>query len=164
MNFREDQFVLIFANNKNAIDFIINSLYHKRTKHIKMRWHWIKEMMNRRKIILRYLLINEMIANGLIKSFSASVFEKFKRMLNLSHWLIKMIIILMKNHHNDQVKMLNWDVRLLLRDRSDESLGSRSKSISNRIKQQSRSLLSKWWFWNNQKEEKHFSEDVNSIY
>jgi hypothetical protein len=33
----DDQFVLIFANNKNAINLIINSLYHKRTKHIEMR-------------------------------------------------------------------------------------------------------------------------------
>ncbi len=24
--------------------------------------------------------------------------------------------------------------------------------------------LSEWWFWNNQKEERHFSEDVNSMY
>jgi hypothetical protein len=24
--------------------------------------------------------------------------------------------------------------------------------------------MSEWWFWNNQKEEEHFFEDVNSIY
>jgi hypothetical protein len=24
--------------------------------------------------------------------------------------------------------------------------------------------LSEWWFWNNQKEEEHFFEDVNSMY
>jgi hypothetical protein len=24
--------------------------------------------------------------------------------------------------------------------------------------------MSEWWFWNNQKEEKHFFEDVNLIY
>jgi hypothetical protein len=24
--------------------------------------------------------------------------------------------------------------------------------------------LSEWWFWNNQKEEGHFFEDVNSMY
>jgi hypothetical protein len=68
LKFRDDdQFVLIFANNKNAIDLIINPLYHKRTKHIEMHWHWIKEMMNRKKITLRYLLISEMIADGLNK-------------------------------------------------------------------------------------------------
>ncbi len=85
----DDQFVLIFADNKSAIDLIINSLYHKRTKRIEMRWHWIREMMNRKKIILRYLLINEMIADNLIKSSSVSAFSKFRIMLNLSSWLIE---------------------------------------------------------------------------
>jgi hypothetical protein len=86
---RDNQFVLILADNKSAIDLIINSLYHKRTKHIEMRWHWIRKMMNRKKIILRYLLINEMIADELIKSLSVSAFSKFRIMLNLSSWLIE---------------------------------------------------------------------------
>jgi hypothetical protein len=25
-------------------------------------------------------------------------------------------------------------------------------------------IMSEWWFWNNQKEEEHFFEDVNSMY
>ncbi len=25
-------------------------------------------------------------------------------------------------------------------------------------------MMSEWWFWNNQKEEEHFFEDVNSMY
>jgi hypothetical protein len=87
----DDQFVLIFADHKSAIDLIINSLYHKRTKHIEKRWHWIREMMNRKKIILRYLLINEMIADDLIKSLSVFAFSKFRIMLNLSSWLIERI-------------------------------------------------------------------------
>jgi hypothetical protein len=85
LKFRDaDQLVLIYADNKNAIDSIINSLYHKRTKHIEMRWHWIRKMIDRKKITLRYLLINEMIANDLIKSLSAFAFRKFRIMLNLS--------------------------------------------------------------------------------
>jgi hypothetical protein len=91
LNFRNDQFVLIFADNKNAIDLIINSLYHKKTKHIEMRWHWIRKMMNRKKITLSYLLINEMIADDLIKSLSVFAFSKFRIMLNLSEWLIKKV-------------------------------------------------------------------------
>jgi hypothetical protein len=89
LNFRDDQFVLIFADNKNAIDLIINSLYHKRTKHIEMRWHWIREMMNRKKITLRYLPTSEMIADGLTKPLSAPAFSKFRTMLNLSSWLVE---------------------------------------------------------------------------
>jgi hypothetical protein len=85
----DDQFVLIFTDNKNAIDLIINSLYHKKTKHIEVRWHWIREMMNRKKITLKYLSISEMIADELIKSLSAFTFSKFRTMLNLSSWLIE---------------------------------------------------------------------------
>jgi hypothetical protein len=92
LKFRDaDQFVLIYADNKNAIDLIINSLYHKRTKHIEMRWHWIRKIMNRKKITLTYLFISEMMADGLIKSLSALAFRKFRIMLNLSEWLIKKI-------------------------------------------------------------------------
>jgi hypothetical protein len=108
--FRDNQFVLIFADNKNAIDLIINSLYHKRTKHIEMRWHWIREMMNRKKIILRYLFISEMIADGLIKSLPASAFSKFRTMLNLSSWLIELIRWSTYWEYNDQVRVLNKNV------------------------------------------------------
>jgi hypothetical protein len=86
---RDDQLVLIFADNKSVIDFIINSLYLKRTKHIEMRWHWIREMMNRKKITLRYLFISEIIADELIKSLSVLAFSKFRIMLNLISWLIE---------------------------------------------------------------------------
>jgi hypothetical protein len=86
---QDNQFVLIFADNKSAIDLIINPLYHKRTKHIEMRWHWIREMMNRKKITLRYLSISEMIADDLIKPLPAPAFSKFRIMLNLSSWLIE---------------------------------------------------------------------------
>ncbi len=114
LNFRNDQLVLIFANNKNAIDLIINSLYHKRTKHIEMRWHWIREMMNRKKITLRYLSISEMIADGLIKSLSVFAFSKFRIMLNLSSWLIEGVNQSIRWstywEYNDQVRVLNKDV------------------------------------------------------
>jgi hypothetical protein len=117
LEFRDDnQFVLIFADNKNAIDLIINPLYHKRTKHIEVRWHWIREMVDRKKIILRYLPISEMIADGLIKSLPALAFSKFRIMLNLSSWLIegranKMTIRWSTYwEYNDQVRVLNKDV------------------------------------------------------
>jgi hypothetical protein len=89
LSFRNDQLLLIYANNKDVIDLIINSLFHKKTKHIEIRWHWVKKMMNRKKILIRYLLINEIMTDELIKSLSVFAFRKFRIMLNLSEWLIK---------------------------------------------------------------------------
>jgi hypothetical protein len=109
LKFRDDdQSVLIFADNKNAIDFIINSLYHKRTKHIKMRWHWIRKMMNRKKITLRYLLISEMIADDLIKSLSVFAFSIFRIMLNLSSWLIDWELIRWSSYRWKIIIMIKW--------------------------------------------------------
>jgi hypothetical protein len=39
LGFRDDQSVHLYADNKGAIDLITNPLFHKRTKHIEIRWH-----------------------------------------------------------------------------------------------------------------------------
>jgi hypothetical protein len=75
--------VLIYADNKGAIDLTINPLYHKRTKHIEIRWHWIREMVARRKIVIDYLSTKEMLADGLTKPLAAPAFQNFKKLINL---------------------------------------------------------------------------------
>jgi hypothetical protein len=38
------------------------------------------------------------------------------------------------------------------------------KNVFQLLKKDSSVNMSEWWFWNNQKEEEHFFEDVNSMY
>jgi hypothetical protein len=114
LKFRDaDQSVFIYADNKSAIDLTTNPLYHKRTKHIEMRWHWIREMIDRKKITLTYLFTNEMVADGLTKPLPVSAFRKFRIMLNLSEWLIRDIKRWSTYwEYDDQVRVLNkeiWD-------------------------------------------------------
>jgi hypothetical protein len=40
-------------------------------------------------------------------------------------------------------------------DNSESSFSAKSETTDK---------MSEWWFWNNQKEERHFFEDVNSMY
>jgi hypothetical protein len=84
LGFRDDQSVHLYANNKGAIDLITNPLFHKRIKHIEIRWHWIREVVEKGKIFIHYLFIKEMLVDGLIKSLSVSAFANFRKMLNLS--------------------------------------------------------------------------------
>jgi hypothetical protein len=79
-----NQSIHLYANNKDAIDLTTNPLFHKRIKHIEIRWHWIREMIEKEKIFIHYLLIKEMLVDGLIKPLSAPAFANFKKMLNLS--------------------------------------------------------------------------------
>jgi hypothetical protein len=122
-------------------------LYHKRTKHIEMRWHWIRKMMNRKKIILRYLFISEMIADDLIKSLSVLAFSKFRIMLNLSSWLIeRKKLIRWSSYWWEIIIMIKWKCWtekcwIIIAKSFIESLESESKSVLNRTRQrQSRSL------------------------
>jgi hypothetical protein len=55
LGFQDDQPILIYPDNNEAIDLTTNSLFHKRTKHIEIRWHWIREVVEKEKITIHYL-------------------------------------------------------------------------------------------------------------
>jgi hypothetical protein len=76
--------VLIRENNKRVNALITNSEFHRRIKHIKMRWHWIREQITKRKIHLEYISIKLMIADDLIKSLSVSDHRNFRDMIDLT--------------------------------------------------------------------------------
>jgi hypothetical protein len=79
-----NQLIHLYADNKKAIDLITNLLFHKKIKHIKIRWHWIRKVIEKEKIFIHYLLIKKMLVDDLIKSLSVFAFANFKKMLHLS--------------------------------------------------------------------------------
>jgi hypothetical protein len=79
-----NQPVHLYADNKGAIDLTTNPLFHKRTKHIEIRWHWTREVVEKGKISIHYLSTKEMLADGLTKPLPAPAFMNFKKMLHLS--------------------------------------------------------------------------------
>jgi hypothetical protein len=85
LGFRDDQSVHLYADNKGAIDLTTNPLFHKRTKHIEIRWHWIRGVIEKGKISIHYLPTKEMLADGLTKPLPAPAFANFRKMLNLSN-------------------------------------------------------------------------------
>jgi len=58
----------IFCDNRGAIELSMNPLYHKRTKHIHARYHFIRESVAEKKVKLSYCSTNEMFADILTKS------------------------------------------------------------------------------------------------
>ena len=78
-------FTVVWADNQKIIAFAENSEFHRRIKHIDAKYHWIRETIADDKISLKYLLINKMIANGLIKSLNAKKFAIFLNMMSMLH-------------------------------------------------------------------------------
>jgi hypothetical protein len=68
------QAIVIYENNQDVIALIKNSQFHARTKHIDIQIHFIKKKVIEEFIDLFYVLINQMIADDLIKSLIRNKF------------------------------------------------------------------------------------------
>lgn len=72
--------VTICIDNKSAIDLAKNPVFHGRSKHIDIRYHFIRQCVERGEVILRYVSSEGQKADILTK---ALVTVKFKRMRSL---------------------------------------------------------------------------------
>ena len=55
LNLRQDEPTVIFEDNQGCIAMTIKPGQHQRTKHIDIRHHFIKELMEKKEIVLKYL-------------------------------------------------------------------------------------------------------------
>lgn len=69
--------IQIFCDNKSAICLASNNMFHKRTKHISIRYHFVREKVADGSIKINYVATNDMIADVLTKSIPS---EKAKNL------------------------------------------------------------------------------------
>eukprot|EP00921_Rhytidocystis_pertsovi_P024188 GHVQ01038870.1.p1 GENE.GHVQ01038870.1~~GHVQ01038870.1.p1 ORF type:complete len:202 (-),score=4.19 GHVQ01038870.1:19-624(-) len=60
--------VTIFEDNQGCIALANNPVLQKRGKHIDIRYHFVRNLVSSKCIILKYVSTNEMIADSLTKS------------------------------------------------------------------------------------------------
>ncbi len=77
------QTMMIYENNQSAIVLIKNSQFHARIKHIDIQIHFIREKVTEESIDLFYVLIDQMIADDLIKSLIRDKFVQFRAALEI---------------------------------------------------------------------------------
>lgn len=61
----------IYSDNQGAILLTRNTVYHRRTKHIDVRYHFIRDHQEKGNIIIQYVPTNEQPADMLTKSLCA---------------------------------------------------------------------------------------------
>jgi hypothetical protein len=75
--------VTIYCDNTAAIDVAKDPKYHGKTKHIKMRYHYIREAITEQDVILKHISTNSMVADPLTKPIARDVFVRHVRSLGL---------------------------------------------------------------------------------
>lgn len=62
--------VMIYNDNQSAQKLASNPIFHKRSKHIDVRYHFVRECVSNNLITIRYQQTNEMVADILTKSLA----------------------------------------------------------------------------------------------
>eukprot|EP00253_Pinus_taeda_P024898 PITA_24898 len=74
---------VIFCDNSSAIALSKNSVFHKRTKHIDTRFHYIRELVNNGEIVLEHCRTQEQVADILTKPLDQKSFEFLRKCLGM---------------------------------------------------------------------------------
>jgi hypothetical protein len=77
---------VIFADNQGAIKLSKNPQHHNRSKHIDIKYHFVRDSCQRGLIELIYIPTAEMVADILTKALLHEKHEKHMKGMSLSQW------------------------------------------------------------------------------
>lgn len=72
------------SDNMGAIHLTTKSIFHGRTKHVEIQYHWIREAVLEGKLVLKHCPTLEMTADLLTKPLGKSIFHKLRGKLGVS--------------------------------------------------------------------------------
>ena len=75
---------MIYCDNNLAIALSKNFVFHKRTKHIDTKFHYIRELVNNGEIILKHCRTQGQFADILTKPLGEKSFEFLRKFLGMT--------------------------------------------------------------------------------
>ena len=78
-----DRKVVIYCDNLSSIQLARNPVYHARTKHIEVHYHFIRERVLAGDIDLVYVSTEEQVADIFTKALGAEKLRRFRTMLGV---------------------------------------------------------------------------------
>ena len=75
---------MVFCDSQSALDLSKNSMYHSRTKHINVRYHWIRDVIEQKLLKLKKIHTSKNDADMLTKSVPVSKLMFCSKLAGLS--------------------------------------------------------------------------------
>ena len=80
-----NQIPTLMQDNQGAIAMTKNPVKHSRTKHIDIRYHFIRENLLKNEFNIEYCPTTHMIADVMTKPLGTQLFERFRGMMNMTN-------------------------------------------------------------------------------
>jgi hypothetical protein len=74
---------IIHCDKQSCVNLFENPLFHDKSKHIEIKYHYIIDMVQRKVVHVQYLPTHEQIADIFTKPFSRTKFEFFRERFGL---------------------------------------------------------------------------------
>ena len=75
---------IIHCDNQSCIELSGNQMFHDRSKHIEMKYHFIRDLVQRGTLKLHYICTDEQIADILTKPLTSTKFVYFRDKLGMA--------------------------------------------------------------------------------
>jgi hypothetical protein len=73
----------LWCDNLGATYLCANPVFHDRTKHIEIDFHFVREKVARRQLEIRFVSTKDQIADGFTMALGTRMFKKFRSNLKL---------------------------------------------------------------------------------
>ncbi|GMF32514.1 unnamed protein product [Phytophthora lilii] len=80
---KSDEAVKIYEDNQGSIALAKNPEFHKRTKHIDIRYHFVREKVEDGQVVLQYCSTKDMKADLMTKPITAVQFISLRSKLGI---------------------------------------------------------------------------------
>jgi len=77
--------IVILYDNMLTIVMTKNLVFHTKSKHMQLRHHFIKDIVSKKEIKLKFININNQPGNVLTKVFPVENFQQFKEFLKITN-------------------------------------------------------------------------------
>ena len=75
--------MVVYCDNFSVIDISKNPVQHSKTKHIEIRYHFIRDLVERKIVVLEYILTERQNANIFTKPLVRSKFETLRQVIGV---------------------------------------------------------------------------------
>jgi hypothetical protein len=75
--------VVIYCDNISSILFVNNPVYHVKTKHIEVHYHFIREQILTKEIDLIHVSTKDQVADIFTKALGTDKLKRFRKMLGV---------------------------------------------------------------------------------
>ena len=73
--------LVVYCDNTSAINISKNPVQHSRTKHIDIRHHFIRELVENKTVIIEYVATENQLADIFTKALDSSRFDFLRKSL-----------------------------------------------------------------------------------